>query len=51
MMSAAHYKLDNLIAIVDVNNQQADGPSRQMMGFAERARAKEVDYPSEIRVV
>lgn len=33
MMSAAHYGLDNLIAVVDVNNQQADGPSRQMMGF------------------
>ena len=32
-MSAAHYKLDNLIAVVDVNNQQADGPSGQMMGF------------------
>ncbi|WP_426413421.1 transketolase [Bradyrhizobium ganzhouense] len=42
MMSAAHYKLDNLIAIVDVNNQQADGPSKQMMGFeplAEKMRA------------
>ncbi|TGP50928.1 transketolase [bacterium M00.F.Ca.ET.230.01.1.1] len=26
-MSAAHHKLDNLIAIVDFNNQQADGPS------------------------
>jgi transketolase len=33
MMSAAHHKLDNLIAIIDVNNQQADGPSKQMMGF------------------
>jgi transketolase len=33
IMSAAHYKLDNLIAIVDVNNMQADGPSTQMMGF------------------
>jgi transketolase len=33
MMSAAHYQLDNLIAVVDVNNQQADGPSKQMMGF------------------
>ena len=32
-MSAAHWKLDNLIAIVDVNNQQADGPSTQMMAF------------------
>jgi transketolase len=42
MMSAAHHKLDNLIAIVDVNNQQADGPSKQMMGFeplAEKIRA------------
>ena len=28
MMSAAHHKLDNLIAIIDVNNQQADGASR-----------------------
>jgi transketolase len=25
-LSAAHWQLDNLIAIVDVNNQQADGP-------------------------
>ena len=25
-MSAGHWKLDNLIAIVDVNNMQADGP-------------------------
>ncbi len=33
IMSAAHYGLDNLIAIIDVNNQQADGPSRQVMGF------------------
>jgi len=33
IMSAAHYKLDNLITIVDVNNQQADGPSSEMMGF------------------
>ena len=42
MMSAAHHKLDNLIAIVDVNNQQADGPSKQMMGFeplADKVRA------------
>lgn len=42
MMSAAHHRLDNLIAIVDVNNQQADGPSTQMMGFeplAEKVRA------------
>jgi transketolase len=42
MMSAAHYRLDNLIAVVDVNNQQADGPSGQMMGFeplADKLRA------------
>ena len=41
-MSAAHHRLDNLIAIVDVNNQQADGPSKQMMGFeplADKVRA------------
>ncbi|WP_136620924.1 MULTISPECIES: transketolase [Mesorhizobium] len=30
-MSAAHHKLDNLIAIVDFNNQQADGPSTAML--------------------
>ena len=33
LMSASHWKLDNLIAIVDVNNQQADGPSGQIMAF------------------
>jgi transketolase len=33
IMSASHFKLDNLIAIVDVNNQQADGPSTQMLAF------------------
>ena len=33
IMAAAHHKLDNLIAVVDVNNMQADGPSTQMMGF------------------
>jgi transketolase len=33
ILSAAHHKLDNLIAIVDINNMQADGPSSQMMGF------------------
>ena len=27
-MSAVQWKLDNLIAIVDFNNQQADGPTR-----------------------
>jgi transketolase len=33
IMSAAHHGLDNMIAVVDVNNQQADGPSSEMMGF------------------
>ena len=31
--SASHWRLDNLIAVVDVNNQQADGPSSQVMSF------------------
>ena len=30
-MAASHHALDNLIAIVDFNNQQADGPSRSML--------------------
>lgn len=30
-MSASHHGLDNLIAIVDFNNQQADGPSTKML--------------------
>jgi transketolase len=30
-MSACHWKLGNLIAIVDINNQQADGPSSQVL--------------------
>jgi transketolase len=32
-MSAAHWKLDNLILLVDVNGQQADGPSAAMLNF------------------
>ena len=32
-MSAAHHKLDNLIVLVDINQQQADGPSQKVMGF------------------
>ncbi|MBS0407262.1 MAG: transketolase [Proteobacteria bacterium] len=32
-MSAGHYGLDNLICLVDVNNQQADGPSTKVLGF------------------
>ncbi|BCL70976.1 putative Transketolase, N-terminal section [Vibrio nigripulchritudo MADA3029] len=30
-MSASHHKLDNIIAVVDFNNQQADGPSQDML--------------------
>jgi len=30
-MSAGHHELDNLIAVVDFNNQQADGPSTKML--------------------
>ncbi|MBD8529375.1 MULTISPECIES: transketolase [unclassified Massilia] len=32
-MSAAHYGLGNLITLVDINNQQADGPSGKVLGF------------------
>ena len=32
-MSAAHHGLSNLICIVDINNQQADGPSGSILGF------------------
>jgi transketolase len=32
-MGAAHHGLGNLICLVDINNQQADGPSGKVMGF------------------
>ena len=32
-MGAAHHRLSNLICLVDINNQQADGPSGTVMGF------------------
>ena len=32
-MGAAHHRLANLICLVDVNNQQADGNSNKIMGF------------------
>jgi len=32
-LSASHWKLNNLIAIVDVNNQQADGPCSSILEF------------------
>lgn len=33
VQSAGHWKLNNLIALVDVNNQQADGPSTSVLNF------------------
>ena len=32
-MSAAHHKLDNLICLVDINRQQADGMSTEILNF------------------
>ncbi|GAC1527172.1 MAG: transketolase [Ramlibacter sp.] len=32
-MAAAHHRLGNLICLVDINNQQADGPSAKVLGF------------------
>ena len=32
-MGASHHQLSNLICLVDVNNQQADGASSKIMGF------------------
>jgi transketolase len=32
-MSASHFELANLICLVDVNNQQADGQSSKVMAF------------------
>ena len=33
VLSAAHYGLGNLINVVDINRQQADGDSRKILGF------------------
>ena len=33
IMFAAHHKLDNLISTIDVNGQQIDGPTSQVMGL------------------
>jgi transketolase len=33
IMAARQFELDNMIAIVDVNNQQADGPATEVTGF------------------
>ena len=32
-MSASHWKLDNFIALIDVNKMQADGPSTEILNF------------------
>ena len=32
-MAAAHHGLTNLVCLVDINNQQADGPSTKILGF------------------
>ena len=32
-LAGAHHKLDHLIAIIDCNNQQADGPPSKVMGI------------------
>jgi transketolase len=32
-MSASHHQLSQLICLVDINNQQADGPSGKVLGF------------------
>ena len=32
-LSAAHHRLGNLITLVDINRQQADGPSHDVLGF------------------
>lgn len=37
VMSAVQWKLDNLIAIVDFNNQQADGPTRDALAVGAEA--------------
>lgn len=39
IMSAAHLKVDNLIATIDWNGQQIDGPTKKVMGL-ENLRAK-----------
>lgn len=32
VQTCAHFGLDNVIAVVDMNNQQADGPAQSMLG-------------------
>ena len=33
ILFAAHHKIDNLIATIDVNGQQIDGPTKKVMGL------------------
>jgi transketolase len=35
VMYAAHYKVDNLIATIDVNGRQIDGDTKDIMGFTD----------------
>ena len=37
VMSAVQWKLDNLICVVDFNNQQADGPTRDALAVGPEA--------------
>jgi len=32
-LGAAHHRLGNVICLIDINNQQADGPSSKVLGF------------------
>ena len=34
-MSAPHHKVDNLIATIDLNGQQIDGPTKEVMGLGD----------------
>ena len=45
LMSAAHYKLDNLILTVDWNGQQIDGPNEKIMSLGDlRAKFESFDW-------
>jgi transketolase len=49
-MAAAHYKLDNLVVIMDHNGLQIDGPNDQVMGLGNIC-AKFASFGLETRVV
>lgn len=45
IMFAAHHKVDNLIATIDVNGQQIDGPTRKVMDLGNlRAKFESFDW-------